>query len=157
MSPHHWPRLLVTCWVFTLWVVWNKSGNFLQPQTEIGDSDKTGILTPTHEAKNVCHGLVDQVSSLWWVLIYPNQLIGLFKPKYVSGGILLLRLQVDHLCVLNQVLKRSDNVIRNHSFKVFVFKRCNHLKKKQKVFSLFFFLFFYLLSCHKREWTSGRW
>ncbi len=59
---------------------WSPSGstwNFLQPQTEIGNSVKAGILAPTQEAKNVWQRLADQVSSLWWVLICPNQLIGL--------------------------------------------------------------------------------
>ncbi len=30
MSPHHWPRFLSTCWIFTLCVVWNKSTSFVK-------------------------------------------------------------------------------------------------------------------------------
>ncbi len=59
---------------------WSPRGsrwNFLEPQTERGSSTKTGIITPTQETKNVWKRLGDQVSSLWWVLICPNQLMGL--------------------------------------------------------------------------------
>ena len=91
MSPHHWPRLLTTCWVFTLCVVRNKSescstvqswaflapewvvqvltwsprtsrANCLQPQHENDRSTRVGMLTPTQVAKKVCQRLTDQVS-----------------------------------------------------------------------------------------------
>ena len=90
MSPHHWPRLLTTCWVFTLCVVWNKSAswsttqswsflspewvvqvltwsprtsrtNFFQPQPEIDSSARVGMLAPTQVSKKVCQRLVEQV------------------------------------------------------------------------------------------------
>jgi hypothetical protein len=61
--------------------------NFLQPQAESGKSARAGILTPTQEAKNVCQRLTDQVSFLprWWVLIWPNQLMGLYQRTRLRG------------------------------------------------------------------------
>jgi hypothetical protein len=54
-------RTLFTC-------VYNDSKkyiwNFLQPQAESGSSSRAGIFAPTQEAKNVCHRLADQDSSL---------------------------------------------------------------------------------------------
>jgi hypothetical protein len=49
--------------------------NFLQSQVDNGNSVRVGILALTQESKNVYQRLGDQVSSLWWVLIYPNQLM----------------------------------------------------------------------------------
>jgi hypothetical protein len=83
MSPQCRPRLLMNCCVFTLCVVRKKSGsnwNFLQPQVASGFSVITGIWSPMEVEKNVCQRLGDQVSSLRWDLIWPNQLMGL-KPR----------------------------------------------------------------------------
>ena len=111
MSSHHWPRFLPTWWVFTLYVVWNKSTRcstaqswafltpewtvqviawsprtsqkiFLQPQTESDSSDSVGICTPTQMTKKVCQRLTDQTSSQWWGQITPR------KPRDVYHKIL---------------------------------------------------------------------
>ena len=108
MSTHHWLRLLVTCWVFTSCVVWNRSDswsttqswvflgpewavqvltwspktsrtNFLQPQAEIDRSTRTGICVPTQVAKKVCQRLEDQTSSRrCGLLIIPTKTRGLY-------------------------------------------------------------------------------
>jgi hypothetical protein len=53
--------------------------NFRQPQTVRDFSAITGIWAPIDVEKNVCQRLADQDSSRRWVLICPNQLIGLKK------------------------------------------------------------------------------
>ena len=101
MSPHHWPRFLVTYWVFTLCIVRNKSAscstaqswvflapewtvqvltwsprtsqmNFLQPQDDSGSSACAGICAPTQVAKRLI-------------------------PQNLLWGILFLRLEGTHL------------------------------------------------------------
>ena len=98
MFPHRWPRLLTTCWVFTLCVVRNKSASCSTDQSWafLGPEWAVQVLTWSpedrqqtffnHKSREVGHqGLYfctdtifsDQVSSLWCGLIYPRQLIWL--------------------------------------------------------------------------------
>ncbi len=75
------------CCVLTLGVVWKRSAScsttqswtFLSPEVSNGFSAMSGIWVPMVMTKKVCQRLADQVSSLRWGLICPNQLIGLKK------------------------------------------------------------------------------
>ncbi len=54
--------------------------NFFQPQTEGGNSGRTGIFTQTQEAKNVWQRLGDKDSSLWWWdLIWPTKVMSVYQ------------------------------------------------------------------------------
>ena len=64
---------------FTLWVVWESIANFWQPQAERGSSVRTGTVAPTQKTKNV-------YQRLWWDLIYPNQLMGLYQRSHQGAS-----------------------------------------------------------------------
>ena len=65
MSSHHWPRILVTCWVFTLCVVWNKSASCSTAQSWTFFDSGVGSTGVNMITKNITSELSTTTSPEW--------------------------------------------------------------------------------------------